>query len=117
MRQSELTPIHGCDVKVSKLSLGTAPLGGLFKKVAESESDSVIREALDAGIAYIDTAPLYGYGVGEIRVGRGIKLGVCSVLERIQSTINFQILIPILKSTLITALPASVAHWKRVCSV
>jgi D-threo-aldose 1-dehydrogenase len=92
MRHSELTPIHGCDVKVSKLSLGTAPLGGLFKKVAESESDSVIREALDAGIAYIDTAPLYGYGVGEI-------------------------LIPILKSTLITALPASVAHWKRVCSV
>ena len=73
MRHSELTAIHGCDVKVSKLSLGTAPLGGLFKKVAESESDSVIREALDAGIAYIDTAPLYGYGVGEIRVGRGIK--------------------------------------------
>ena len=73
MRHSELTAIHGCDVKVSKLSLGTAPLGGLFKKVAESESDAVIREALDAGIAYIDTAPLYGYGVGEIRVGRGIK--------------------------------------------
>ncbi len=60
MRHSELTAVHGCDVKVSKLSLGTAPLGGLFKKVAESESDSVIREALDAGIAYIDTAPLYG---------------------------------------------------------
>ena len=56
MRHSELTPIHGCDVKVSKLSLGTAPLGGLFKKVAESESDAVIREALDAGIAYIDNA-------------------------------------------------------------
>ncbi len=46
MRHSELTAIHGCDVKVSKLSLGTAPLGGLFMKVAESESDAVIREAL-----------------------------------------------------------------------
>lgn len=73
MRHSQLTSIHGCDVKVSRLSLGTAPLGGLFKKVAEPESDAMIRAALDAGIAYIDTAPLYGYGVGEIRVGRGIK--------------------------------------------
>ena len=73
MRHSELVAIHGSDVHVSRLSLGTAPLGGLFKKVAESESDAVIHQALAAGIAYIDTAPLYGYGVGEVRVGRGIK--------------------------------------------
>ena len=73
MRHSQLVQIYGTGVSVSRLSLGTAPLGGLFKKVSESESDSVISEALDAGIAYIDTAPLYGYGVGEVRVGRGIK--------------------------------------------
>ena len=73
MRHSQLIQIHGTDVKVSRLSLGTAPLGGLFKSVPEAESDAVIHEALDAGIAYIDTAPLYGYGVGELRVGRGIK--------------------------------------------
>ncbi len=73
MRHQEQRAIHGTDVKVSRLSLGTAPLGGLFKSVAESESDSVIHEALNSGINYIDTAPLYGYGVGEKRVGRGIK--------------------------------------------
>jgi D-threo-aldose 1-dehydrogenase len=73
MRHSELVTIHGTDVQVSRLSLGTAPLGGLFKKVDESESDSVIHHALQAGINYIDTAPLYGYGVGEVRVGRGIR--------------------------------------------
>ncbi len=73
MRHQEQRAIHGTDVKVSRLSLGTAPLGGLFKNVAESESDSVIHEALNSGINYIDTAPLYGYGVGEKRVGRGIK--------------------------------------------
>ena len=73
MRHSQLIQIHGTNVKVSRLSLGTAPLGGLFKSVPEPESDAVIHEALDAGIAYIDTAPLYGYGVGELRVGRGIK--------------------------------------------
>ena len=73
MRHLEQRAIHGTDVKVTRLSLGTAPLGGLFKSVAESESDSVIHEALNSGINYIDTAPLYGYGVGEKRVGRGIK--------------------------------------------
>lgn len=73
MHHSQLVKIHNCDVRVSRLSLGTAPLGGLFKKVPESESDAVISEALNSGIAYIDTAPLYGYGVGEKRVGRGIK--------------------------------------------
>jgi D-threo-aldose 1-dehydrogenase len=73
MRHLEQRAIHGTELKVSRLSLGTAPLGGLFKSVAESESDSVIHEALNSGINYIDTAPLYGYGVGEKRVGRGIK--------------------------------------------
>ncbi len=73
MRHLEQSAIHGTELKVSRLSLGTAPLGGLFKSVAESESDSVIHEALNSGINYIDTAPLYGYGVGEKRVGRGIK--------------------------------------------
>ena len=73
LRNQIQTPIHGTDFSVSRLSLGTAPLGGLFKKVAESESDATIHAALDAGITYIDSAPLYGYGVGEIRVGRGIN--------------------------------------------
>ena len=50
MRHSQLVQIYGTGVSVSRLSLGTAPLGGLFKKVSESESDSVISEALDAGI-------------------------------------------------------------------
>jgi aryl-alcohol dehydrogenase-like predicted oxidoreductase len=60
MRHSESVSIQGTDVQVSRLSLGTAPLGGLFKKVDESESDSVIHHALQSGISYLDTAPLYG---------------------------------------------------------
>ena len=73
MRHREQSAIHGTDIKISRLGLGTAPLGGLYKSVAESESDAMIHEALKAGIHYIDSAPLYGYGVGEVRVGRGIK--------------------------------------------
>ena len=73
MRHQEQRSIHGTDVKVSRLGLGTAPLSGLFKNVAVSESDQILHQALSAGISYIDTAPLYGYGVAEKRVARGIK--------------------------------------------
>ena len=73
MRHQEQRLIHGTDVKVSRLGLGTAPLSGLFKNVAVSESDQILHQALSAGISYIDTAPLYGYGVAEKRVARGIK--------------------------------------------
>ena len=68
MRHSELVSIHGTDVQVSRLSLGTAPLGGLFKKVAESESDAVIDHALQAGINYIDNVfTLLNIGVNQWR--------------------------------------------------
>ena len=73
MRHSELRVISNTGVSVSRLGLGSAPLSGLFKSVTESDSDALVLATLDSGISYIDTAPLYGYGVGETRVGRGIK--------------------------------------------
>ena len=60
-------------VKSSLLGLGTAPLGGLFSSVQESDSDDLINSALDNGIEFIDTAPLYGYGRAEMRIGRVIS--------------------------------------------
>lgn len=60
-------------VQSSLLGLGTAPLGGLFSSVQESDSDELIKTALDNGIEFIDTAPLYGYGRAELRIGRILK--------------------------------------------
>lgn len=69
-RQSELVSLKRVELSISRLSLGTAPLGGLFKSVSETESDAILRAALAAGINFIDTAPLYGYGVAERRIGK-----------------------------------------------
>ena len=41
-------------VKSSLLGLGTAPLGGLFSSVQESDSDDLINSALDNGIEFIE---------------------------------------------------------------
>ncbi|CAB4855454.1 unannotated protein [freshwater metagenome] len=66
---SELVEIPGTEIELSRYSLGTAPLSGLFKKVSEQESDHVVQCALNSGMNYFDTAPLYGSGVGETRLG------------------------------------------------
>lgn len=59
-------------VEVTCLGLGTAPLGGLFSHVEDEAADAVVRASLAAGLTYIDTAPLYGHGTAERRVGRAL---------------------------------------------
>jgi D-threo-aldose 1-dehydrogenase len=58
------------DLRVSRLGFGGVPLGGLYKDVSEDEADATVRRALDLGINYFDTAPIYGFGKSEIRLGR-----------------------------------------------
>ncbi|MSO33578.1 MAG: aldo/keto reductase [Candidatus Nanopelagicaceae bacterium] len=72
-RHSELVKIERTGLEVTKLSLGTAPLGGLFTSVPEADSDGVIAAAFDADINFFDTAPLYGSGRAEVRLGRGLN--------------------------------------------
>ena len=60
-------------LQLSKLSLGTAPLAGLFTPVKDEESDALIKTTLREGINYFDTAPLYGHGMAEERLGRILK--------------------------------------------
>jgi D-threo-aldose 1-dehydrogenase len=55
---------------VTRLGLGSAPLGNLYQEVEDEESQCVVATAHDAGIRFFDTAPLYGYGLAERRLGR-----------------------------------------------
>ncbi|MDF2724981.1 MAG: aldo/keto reductase [Paenibacillus sp.] len=57
-------------IRVSKLGLGGAPLGG---DSPEEESIRTVHAALDEGITFFDTAPLYGRGESELRMGKGLK--------------------------------------------
>jgi D-threo-aldose 1-dehydrogenase len=58
------------EVRVSALALGTAPLGNLFAPVAETDAEATVRAALAAGLSYLDTAPHYGVGLAERRLGQ-----------------------------------------------
>ncbi|MFJ5196807.1 aldo/keto reductase [Streptomyces sp. NPDC088394] len=53
-----------------RLGIGTAPLGGLFEEVGEQDAAATLQAATEAGIMYFDTAPRYGHGLAEQRLGR-----------------------------------------------
>jgi D-threo-aldose 1-dehydrogenase len=59
--------IRGLDV--SRISLGCAPLAGLYSAVAPEVAEAALHAALDAGITYFDTAPHYAVGLSETRTG------------------------------------------------
>jgi D-threo-aldose 1-dehydrogenase len=60
-------------LQVTALGLGTAPLGGLYEPIAEDEADAVVQTAWERGIRFFDTAPQYGHGNAERRLGRNLK--------------------------------------------
>jgi len=51
------------------LGFGTAPLGNMFRKIPEQEAADTVDAAWRAGTRYFDTAPFYGAGLSEIRLG------------------------------------------------
>ena len=57
------------DVRVSRLMLGTAPIGGLYSPVPAAEAQATVDAAWEAGIRAFDTAPHYGVGLAERRLG------------------------------------------------
>ena len=58
------------DLHVTRLGLGSAPLGMLFEPVEEDAALAVVERARELGIHLFDTAPLYGSGLAERRFGR-----------------------------------------------
>lgn len=52
-----------------ELGFGTAPLGNMFRAIPDDEAAATVAAAWDNGIRYFDTAPFYGAGLAEIRLG------------------------------------------------
>ena len=59
-------------IDLPRLGLGTAPLAGLFREVDERTAIATVDAAWADGIRYFDTAPLYGSGLAEERLGAAL---------------------------------------------
>ena len=55
--------------RVTTLGLGAAPLGNLYQAVDDRQAMSMLDTAWDLGLRYFDTAPFYGFGLSERRLG------------------------------------------------
>jgi len=66
-------PLGGRGVTVTRLGLGTAPFGNMFAELTEADADATVAAAWDAGVRLFDTAPFYGHGLAEERLGRALR--------------------------------------------
>ena len=73
MNPLETAEIGHTNLLVSRLGFGGAPLGGLFTSVGDSTAQDTVLAAYDAGLRYFDTAPFYGHGMGETRLGSVLR--------------------------------------------
>ena len=56
-------------LEVTEISFGGAAIGGLYRAAPRESAEATIAAAWDAGIRYFDTAPFYGFGLSEHRMG------------------------------------------------
>ena len=59
-------------LEVTRLGLGGTTFGNLYSALDEQEGLDVIDASYMAGVRYFDTAPLYGYGMSETKMGPGL---------------------------------------------
>ncbi len=64
------TTRNGRRIELTTLGLGGAPLGNFGRILAEADVADIMAAAWTAGVRYFDTAPLYGHGLAEQRMGR-----------------------------------------------
>ena len=57
---------------LSELSLGCAQLGNLYREVTDAEAQATVDAAWELGVRYFDTAPHYGLGLSERRLGAAL---------------------------------------------
>ncbi|HET6182812.1 MAG TPA: aldo/keto reductase [Acetobacteraceae bacterium] len=73
MAAFETRQVGRTGVHVTTLGLGTATMGGNRTKVTQATAEAIVRAAWDAGVRYVDTAPFYGLGFSERRVGDALR--------------------------------------------
>jgi D-threo-aldose 1-dehydrogenase len=73
MNPIETKPLGKSGLTVTRLGLGCASLGGLYGDISDQQAQQVVHRALALGLNLFDTAPLYGYGKSETRLGEALR--------------------------------------------
>ena len=84
--------IGATDIEVTELGFGGAPLGAVGDRLTDADVAAIVARARAGGIRYFDTAPLYGHGLSEKRLGS--VLGTVPREDFVLSTKVGRLLVP-----------------------
>jgi D-threo-aldose 1-dehydrogenase len=73
MRPDERRALGRAGVEVTIMGFGGAPLGNMYDAFSDAQARATVEACYDAGIRYFDTAPLYGFGLSEHRLGEALR--------------------------------------------
>lgn len=60
-------------LQVTRLGLGTGPFGSASRPISDQDAERTVERAYELGLRFFDTAPLYGTGLAEHRLGRALR--------------------------------------------
>ena len=63
---------HSTVGRLSRLGFGAAPIGNLYQPLSDEQAFEAVAAAIAAGVGYFDTAPHYGFGLSEMRLGEAL---------------------------------------------
>jgi D-threo-aldose 1-dehydrogenase len=69
----ETSRIGRTAIEVTAFGAGGFSIGNLWEAIADDTARETIEGAYDAGLRYFDTAPEYGYGLSERRIGDALR--------------------------------------------
>ncbi|MGW1086251.1 aldo/keto reductase [Streptomyces sp. NPDC002596] len=70
---SPLNRLGRSSVRVGELAFGAAGIGNLFTAVTDAEAERAVHAAWESGVRHFDTAPHYGLGLSERRLGAALR--------------------------------------------
>ena len=73
MQVSDKRVLGRSGVEVTIMGFGGAPLGNMYQAFSGAQARATVEAGYDAGIRYFDTAPLYGFGLSEHRLGEALR--------------------------------------------
>ncbi|MCJ2377646.1 aldo/keto reductase [Vibrio sp. ZSDZ34] len=65
--------IEKIGLEVPSLTFGGASIANLFLNLSNTQANDTVEAAIKAGFRYFDTAPHYGAGLSELRLGLGLR--------------------------------------------
>lgn len=67
-------PVADTAIAVTELGFGAAPIGNLYSAISDGQAKATVAAAWEGGVRYFDTAPHYGLGLSERRLGAALRV-------------------------------------------